>query len=204
MRQMVRSGEMAALVPERVWQELSRGLMEATPSRLLEVLAQCGALAPLLHPSGDATPWPPGHGAVLDRAAQCAAPLPVRYALLHLLLPSRGDATAAGLTRVPRDCRDVAALVQRDINAVQQSDPWSADAWMHWLMRCDAFRKPQRFLLAVSTCELWLQRRLPAAALLRAAQGAQANDACMAAMTGPDFGARLLQARVQAIARYLG
>ena len=48
MKQMVEQGEVDALVPERVWQELSRGLMEATPSRMLEVLRDCGALARIL------------------------------------------------------------------------------------------------------------------------------------------------------------
>ena len=38
MRAMVENGEVDALVPERVWQELARGLMEAMPSRLFEVL----------------------------------------------------------------------------------------------------------------------------------------------------------------------
>jgi tRNA nucleotidyltransferase (CCA-adding enzyme) len=48
MRRMVDSGEVDSLVAERVWQELSRGLMEATPSRMFEVLRACGALARLL------------------------------------------------------------------------------------------------------------------------------------------------------------
>jgi tRNA nucleotidyltransferase (CCA-adding enzyme) len=48
MRNMVAAGEVDALVPERVWQELARGLMEAQPSRMFEVLRQCGALARLL------------------------------------------------------------------------------------------------------------------------------------------------------------
>ena len=48
MRQMVEQGEADALVPERVWQELARGLMEALPSRMFEVLRSCGALARLL------------------------------------------------------------------------------------------------------------------------------------------------------------
>ena len=37
-----------ALVAERVWQELARGLMEPGPSRMLAVLRECGALAQLL------------------------------------------------------------------------------------------------------------------------------------------------------------
>jgi tRNA nucleotidyltransferase (CCA-adding enzyme) len=48
MRQMVDSGEADALVAERVWQELSRGLMEAKPSRMFDALRACGALARVL------------------------------------------------------------------------------------------------------------------------------------------------------------
>jgi tRNA nucleotidyltransferase (CCA-adding enzyme) len=48
MRGMVDAGEVDHLVPERVWQELARGLMEARPSRLFEVLRACGALARIL------------------------------------------------------------------------------------------------------------------------------------------------------------
>ncbi|WP_025870276.1 multifunctional CCA addition/repair protein [Methylobacillus glycogenes] len=48
MRQMVEEGEVDALVPERVWQELARGLMEAKPSRMFEVLRACGALQRIL------------------------------------------------------------------------------------------------------------------------------------------------------------
>ncbi|XHS78886.1 multifunctional CCA addition/repair protein [Burkholderiaceae bacterium UC74_6] len=94
MRQMVAAGEADALVAERVWQELARGLMEAKPSRMFEVLRECGALARLL-PEVDAlfgVPQPPAHHPeidtgvhllmVLDQCAAQDAPLPVRYACL--------------------------------------------------------------------------------------------------------------------------
>jgi tRNA nucleotidyltransferase (CCA-adding enzyme) len=93
-RAMVEAGEVDALVAERVWQELSRGLMEAQPSRLFDVLRQCGALARLL-PEVDrlwGVPQPEAHHPevdtgvhlmlVLDMAARLAAPLTVRYACL--------------------------------------------------------------------------------------------------------------------------
>lgn len=48
MSDMVHNGEVDALVPERVWQELSRGLMENNPSRMFYVLRECGALARIL------------------------------------------------------------------------------------------------------------------------------------------------------------
>jgi tRNA nucleotidyltransferase (CCA-adding enzyme) len=95
-RAMVASGEVDALVAERVWQELARGLMEATPSRMFELLRATGALARLL-PEVDrlwGVPQPAAHHpeidtgvhlmAVIDIAARLQAPLAVRYAcLLH-------------------------------------------------------------------------------------------------------------------------
>jgi tRNA nucleotidyltransferase (CCA-adding enzyme) len=45
MRDMVNNGEVDALVPERVWQELARALMEKSPSRFFTTLRACGALA---------------------------------------------------------------------------------------------------------------------------------------------------------------
>lgn len=48
MQQMVADGEVDALVSERVWQELSKGLMERNPSRMFEVLRVCGALQKIL------------------------------------------------------------------------------------------------------------------------------------------------------------
>ena len=48
MRDMVAAGEVDALVPDRVWQEMSKALAESRPSRFFEVLHGCGALARLL------------------------------------------------------------------------------------------------------------------------------------------------------------
>lgn len=48
MCSMVNNGEVDALVAERVWQELARGLMEKTPSRFFTALRECGALAKIL------------------------------------------------------------------------------------------------------------------------------------------------------------
>ncbi|CAN7643178.1 multifunctional CCA addition/repair protein [Variovorax sp. LjRoot84] len=94
MREMVAAGEVDALVPERVWQELARGLMEARPSRMFELLRDCGALAVLL-PELDrlwGVPQPEAHHPevdtglhlmmVLDMAARLEAPLAVRFACL--------------------------------------------------------------------------------------------------------------------------
>ena len=94
MRSMVEAGEVDALVPERVWQELSRGLMEERPSRMFDVLRDCGALARIL-PELDVlwgVPQPPLHHPevdtgvhimlVIDYAASQKHPLEVRFAAL--------------------------------------------------------------------------------------------------------------------------
>jgi tRNA nucleotidyltransferase (CCA-adding enzyme) len=94
MRQMVEAGEVDALVPERVWQELSRGLMEQKPSRMFAVLRDCGALVRIL-PELNAlwgVPQPPLHHPevdtgvhmmlVIDYAAGQGYDLPIRFAAL--------------------------------------------------------------------------------------------------------------------------
>jgi tRNA nucleotidyltransferase (CCA-adding enzyme) len=94
MRQMVVAGEVDALVPERVWQELAKGLMEAKPSRMFEVLRECGALNKIF-PELDrlwGVPQPPQYHPeidtgvhvmmVIDYAASRQYSLPVRFAAL--------------------------------------------------------------------------------------------------------------------------
>ncbi|WP_295401771.1 multifunctional CCA addition/repair protein, partial [uncultured Thiocystis sp.] len=94
MRAMVDAGEVDALVPERVWQELARALGEDRPSRFFEVLRDCGALARLL-PELDRLwgvpqpiQWHPEIDTgvhvmlVLDMAARLSADLEVRFAAL--------------------------------------------------------------------------------------------------------------------------
>ena len=94
MKRMVTAGEVDALVAERVWQELSKGLMEAKPSRMFEVLRECGALQRIF-PELDrlwGVPQPPQHHPeidtgvhvmmVVDYAASRHYSLPVRFAAL--------------------------------------------------------------------------------------------------------------------------
>jgi len=44
MKKMVKSGEVDALISERVWNELQRALKEDYPWRFIEILKECGAL----------------------------------------------------------------------------------------------------------------------------------------------------------------
>jgi tRNA nucleotidyltransferase (CCA-adding enzyme) len=122
MRQMVAAGEVDALVPERVWQELARGLMEQKPSRMFDVLRACGALQKIL-PELDklwGVPQPPQHHPevdtgvhimmVIDYAAKVNFSLAIRFAaLMHDL--GKGTTPADLLPRhIGHEVRSVSLL----------------------------------------------------------------------------------------------
>jgi len=249
MREMVAHGEVDHLVAERVWQELARGLMEEKPSRMFEVLRECGALAVLLpevarlwgvpqraeyHPEVDT-------GVhlmmVLDMAARLQAPLPVRFAcLVHDL--GKGTTAAdmlprhigheersaellkdvAERLRVPVDCRETADVVAREHGHIHRSTDLSAAALVRVLERCDAIRKPERFADILLACECDARGRLGfeesaypqrqrLAAVLAAVQSVVTRDiaaqAAAKGLAGPQVGALIHQARVEAVAQWL-
>ena len=149
MRDMVTNGEVDALVSERVWQELSRGLMEDRPSRMLQALRDCGALAKIL-PEVDrlfGVPQnPKSHpeidtgihlSMVLDVAAEKKFPLPVRFAALcHDLgkgvtppedLPNHNGHEAKGVELVTALCSRL--RVPNDCKSLAQiTARWHGDA----------------------------------------------------------------------------
>jgi tRNA nucleotidyltransferase (CCA-adding enzyme) len=216
MRDMVAAGEVDALVPERVWQEIARGLMEATPSRMLRVLRDCGALARLL-PELDqlfGVPQPEQHhpevdtGAhvllVIDAAAGAGLSLAARTAaLLHDLgkgataaefWPRHHGHEGRGVARVqavcarlraPADCRDLAVLVARDHGNIHRAFELRPATVLELLERCDALRRPDRFVEALAACAAdfhgrlgWQDRPYPQADFLKSAlASARAVDA---------------------------
>jgi len=184
MREMTANGEVDALVAERVWQELSRGLMENRPSRMFEVLRESGALERILpelarlwgvpqradyHPEVDT-------GVhvmmVLDFAAAQGYSLPVRFAALthdlgkgttpddvlprHIGHEGRSVDLLGPLCarlRVPVECRELAQVVAREHGNIHASGKFGASALVRLLERCDALRKPERFVEILQACE---------------------------------------------------
>ncbi|MEI8266466.1 MAG: multifunctional CCA addition/repair protein [Betaproteobacteria bacterium] len=246
MRRLVDEGEVDALVPERVWQELAKGLMEPWPRRLFAVLRECGALKRLL-PEVDAlwgVPQPPAHHPEVDTGEhlmlvlqQCAlaqTPLPVRWACLmhdlgkattprdewprHLGHEGRSARLAqrvAERLRVPNDCRELADVVAREHGHVHASGGLGPEATLRLLERCDALRRPQRFLQALQACECDARGRTglesrpyPQAPRLQAAlETVLAVDTAEVAaraqrqgLAGPAIGQAVRQARVRALA----
>jgi tRNA nucleotidyltransferase (CCA-adding enzyme) len=217
MRAMVASGEADALVPERVWQEFSRGLMEGDAALMLAVLADAGLLAKLLpelglafergRPANDAS-------RILVRSLECAAAerlaLAPRYALVALRAPSLEDAGAlTERLKAPGECRDLAVLAHRHAGAVARAPGARAEDLLVLLERCDAFRRPERFdeLLALCACAERGERgwgqipyapRLVLARALRAATGVDAAAIASGAEKSA-VAARIHAARIAAI-----
>ncbi len=154
MREMVASGEADALVAERVWQELARGLMEQHPSRMFATLVNCDALAAVL-------PELAGRfcgaaqartAARLDAAAARDLGLAERFALAAM---HAGEPAIAGLCerlRVPQDCRDLAMLADRFHAVVGNGLELPAAEVFGLLQATDALRRPGRFAQLLDVC----------------------------------------------------
>ncbi|MBL8333452.1 MAG: multifunctional CCA tRNA nucleotidyl transferase/2'3'-cyclic phosphodiesterase/2'nucleotidase/phosphatase [Rubrivivax sp.] len=211
MRRMVDDGEVDALVPERVWQEIARGLMEAQPQRLLQVLHDTGALARLLPGLSAAPPLP----ARLQACAGLDAPLPVRWACLCLGMGDAGQAAAASeRLRAPTECRELAELTARERAAVHASAALDSAGLLALIERCDAVRRPERFRALLLACECDHRARTdpdggpyaPRQRLDQALQAVLATDTAAAAaqalqqgLRGPAVGQRVHAARLAAL-----
>jgi tRNA nucleotidyltransferase (CCA-adding enzyme) len=152
MHTMVEAGELSALVPERVWQELARGLMEQQPSRMFDVLQAAKALPVLSEPLARA--WSDRALAeILDKAAAASLTLEQRYAVLcHRL----GDdvLNLSQHWRVPTECRDMAQIVARDRKQLQNSQNLTPEEVVKLLEKMDAKRKPRRFDAILQACQM--------------------------------------------------
>ena len=195
MQQMVRAGETRHLVAERVWQELSRGLMAEQPERMFAVLEACGATTDLL----PGIPLVPGR---LNAAAQRDLPLPVRVALWLAECRSEQVTALAEQLRLPTDCRDLALLLVRHRAALLQPVALSAEGCLDTLERCDGLRRADRFRMLLSalpglgedptTVDRWLQIQAAAAAV-------DAGAIALSVRTQEHIPARIRDARIEAI-----
>jgi tRNA nucleotidyltransferase (CCA-adding enzyme) len=207
MRAMVGAGEADALVPERVWQEISRGLMELEPSRMFVVLRASGALARVL-PELEALLASPAAAsalAALDEAALRKASLAVRYATLLRFLPGAAAVEAASARlKAPTECRDLAILASRECARVSNAPALAPDELLGLVEHCDALRRPARFADLIEACDCARgpgAGRFPQRELLQAALAAvQSVDAGAIAASRPaDLPGAIHAARLAAV-----
>jgi tRNA nucleotidyltransferase (CCA-adding enzyme) len=193
---MVAEGEVDALVPERVWQELSRGLLCVQPSRMMQVLDEAGVL-PRVMPQ-----WRSSDSvlAAIDSSMAHTLPLEARYALFCLNTEDR-----AGLSRrlrAPGDCADMARLLPVVLEAYLTQQ--NAESVLSLFEVCDALRKPERLrallrtaaVVATVDIEQWEAR-------LICVLGVDAGQAAQQASHPSAIKAAVRQARLNALARVI-
>jgi len=207
-RRLVDEGEVDALVPERVWREVAKGLDAAQPGRMFEVLQDTGALPrvmPGLVFNDDIARY-------LACAVQRGLSLAARFALL--CAASAEPESIGRHVRAPSDCVDYARLLPQVVAALRaEADAQGADvgnvesllaaqAWLDLIERCDGLRKPDRFLGLIDAAQCVLEsvdvqawgRRL------QAVRGIDAGAIAKACKGGPEqIKAALKEARLKAL-----
>jgi tRNA nucleotidyltransferase (CCA-adding enzyme) len=175
-RRLVADGEVDALVPERIWQEIAKGLATPQPGRMFQVLESAGALARV----APGLVFNDAIAAHLARAAQAGLNLAARFALLCHASEQPGSIGPA--LRAPGECQDYARLLPVFLKGLETPTP---QARLDLIEQGDALRKPVRFLGLIAAAGVvrdatdpaaWARRvaavrSIDAAALAKAAQG---------------------------------
>lgn len=222
MRHMVDEGEVDYLVPERVWAELVKALGADRPAQFFKVLHGCGALAKLfpeleaLYGSAAAAHGDDGAAQrVFDALNQAAEPVSgaeLRFALLarELARTQGSTATQAAMEAIcarykaPNEYRELALLVARTGDAMDDALRAGASAVAQLLDASDALRRPQRFQQAALVCQASHGTPYPQRDYLlacqQAAAGVSADALLQQGLKGPAIGARLKELRSEAIA----
>jgi tRNA nucleotidyltransferase (CCA-adding enzyme) len=205
MRTMVARGEVDALVPERVWQELAKGLAEPAPARMFSVLAESGALARIL-PEWARLDDARARAAVTIAAERGLAPVERFAALFAGADPDAVEGACARL-KCPGEYRDLALLAARFSAQIEDADRLAAADLVDLFTRCDAFRRPDRFaaLLEAVDCDAMAMGRdrhyHVAQHVVHAFKAAQGVDAGRIAAENPDrVPDAIREARVAAVA----
>lgn len=149
MQQMVLSGEIDALVAERVWKEWERALKEKNPEEFFLVLQKIGALKKLFPVLNDAAIH------ALAVAGKQTEDSIVRFAVLCHVLTVDAVKALCERYRIPIEYRDVALLMVRFAKTASDIKKLSAAKIVDLLQALDAFRRTQRFekfLLASEIC----------------------------------------------------
>ncbi len=147
MQTMVDSGEVDALVTERVWKELQRSLGEANPEQFFSTLRDCGALARLMPELNRATPltWQ----ALATAAVQQRSDL-VRFAVLAIELDAEQTLALCERLKAPNAFRELALMVAKWQHAAAAVN--SPSEAIHLLENTDALRRLDRFTDWLQAC----------------------------------------------------
>jgi tRNA nucleotidyltransferase (CCA-adding enzyme) len=195
MRTMVKSGEINALVAERVWKELERGLQETSPAEFFYVLKNCDAL-PVLFPEFTDSGFK-----ALERATALSFDSITRFAALCHNVSSSQIAAVCARYRAPSAYQELALLVAQFQQSYQQAQTLNAAQLLSFLQHTDAFRRTSRykqFLLAcaaITEIDLsnWLLK------VLEAAKNVEMDSITQGEHSGKDIAALVAQKRLESI-----
>jgi tRNA nucleotidyltransferase (CCA-adding enzyme) len=148
MQEMVESGEVNALVPERVWKELERGLGEKQPQVFFQVLHQCHALK-ILFPELSQV-----NLEKLQQAGQVTADTEIRFATLLYGLSLQAIHALCESYRVPSCYREVAIMVAEYYQTYDDALNLSAEQILKLLQATDAMRRSERFMKFLQACQI--------------------------------------------------
>ena len=174
MKQMVASGEVDHLVPERVWQEFQRALHEKAPRAFFDVLRDCGALEVLIPELAPEKVFQLAIAALGCVHNQSDAQTEERFAALLSPLDDSAAVARAKALKAPNDCQNLARLVtafKPQIRNIDAQHP-EAEALLDLLDQADFWRRPERFSQLMNVLECALPGESGPLNLLRTASGA--------------------------------
>jgi len=200
MQKMVTAGEIDALVPERVWKELERALIEKYPFQFFSVLEKCGALN-ILFPQ--LSIHNPGILA-LKQDIHLPTNSQVHLAILLHALSKEKINIFCDHYRIPNQHRELALLVSQYLPDYQKAKELTAEELLQLLIYLDAFRRPIRFkefLTASEICSpystsLWLYNVFQAAANITV-------ENISKKLKGKEIGEKIKQTRTDVIEQLL-
>ncbi|MCW8903386.1 rhodanese [Sedimenticola sp.] len=219
MKQMATPEELAALKPERIWQEMIRALNEPEPWRFFETLQRCGALALMLPVLAEAIGGDTSHAEqpasepilALKRAVAAEAGPLVRFAaLFHSLC--QGPARTRWLKEVlpmEREYLDLLTQIQGVARFYPLAAQRDAEATLDLLIRGRARQQPERFHRLITSCGvIWPEQSAQAANWLADAGRAMASVSparlSKEGLQGAELGRVLRERQIAAIAAAAG
>ncbi|MDC9592153.1 multifunctional CCA addition/repair protein [Xenorhabdus sp. IM139775] len=144
--EMVASGELSSLTPERVWRETEKALASPSPQVYFQVLRDCGALAVLFPEIDNLFEHDAGLHAlhVLQISTQLSEETDIRFASLCCHVEMIALKQMCERLRIPNSARDLAAMVTQYHNWVHTAEQLSPEALLALFNAVDVWRRPQR------------------------------------------------------------
>ncbi|QWD39400.1 polynucleotide adenylyltransferase [Polynucleobacter paneuropaeus] len=188
IKAIVRSGELAALSSERIWQELARGLTATKPMRMFQVLLDAGAAKLLLPSSLNAQLIDEQQRETLRKYLRITPPvLEERCAVVLMNLPATEIRAWSEAVKMPNEVRDFSEIFSELKRLLKNRDEKksSASEILAWFNRADVWRKPERAMMVLTLAK---QIGFEVNDLIQALQKAQALELaqCIADLDSAD------------------